>query len=806
MSRFFIRMAGPAGLRVALLLCALPAVSAQESSANDTLGTVSFNRDVRPLIADRCFHCHGPDANDRKGKLRLDQAGGPQGAYRTLYGTQAITPGSLDDSELWYRLTTDDENDAMPPLESHKQPLDASERDLIKRWIEQGAAYEDYWAFVAPVRPPAAKVQNDQWCRQPLDRFVLRALETSGLHPSPAADDRTLIRRVSFDLTGLPPTRDEIQAFLSDTSPDAYEHVVDRLLASPRHGEHMAKYWLDLVRFADSNGIHHDHYREMSPYRDWVIRAWNANLPYDEFIAYQLAGDLYPEPTDDQLIASGFNRLHMIIDVGTALPEESFSRNVIDRVTAVGTAFLGITVQCAVCHDHKYDPFTQRDFYQLSAFFNNLDAKPETGSGASDKKRGLQPPYISFPTEEQDAALQAVLQKLTAAQVEVEEAIEGSEEALKVLKAERDNILFTIPAAMVMKERAEIRSAHIQIRGAYDSPGEVVERGTPSFLPPLGAEGEFKTRMDLARWLVAREHPLTARVTVNRVWQQFFGVGIVKTSEDFGTQGAWPSHIDLLDELSVSFVESGWDVKALVKQLVMSTTYRQSSADDPADFASDPENRQLARGSRFRMDAEMIRDQILATSGLLNPAMYGKSVKPPQPDGVWKAVTLPSSFPRTYEADTGDKTVRRSVYTYWKRGMPPPQMSMLNAPTRESCVARRERTNTPLQALLLLNEREYLKAARHLAAATLAGDDRSDAGRLRVIYETITSKLPDAGESAALLRAVGDLRTMYENNTVLAEQLCEGLLLDESVTPAQLAAWTVLTSTVYNLDVTKTRE
>jgi len=714
----------------------------------------------------------------------------------------------------------------MPPRDSSKKPLTESERLIIRRWIEQGAPYADFWAFVPPRKPALPNVENRQWSEQPIDQFVLSRLEAEGLTPSPAADRRTLIRRLSFDLTGLPPTREEIREFLADNSPGAYERLVDRLLDRPQYGEHMTRYWLDLVRFADTNGIHHDHYREMSPYRDWVIRAFNENLPYDEFVKYQLAGDLYPEPTRDQLIASGFNRLHLIIDRGTALPEESYTRNVVDRVTAVGTAFLGLTVQCAVCHDHKYDPLTMKDFYQLFAFFNNLDANPETGGrSGTDFQRGLQPPYISLASEVEQARLEELDRRIGEGKTQVQQIeqqvnqaadeaqkktldaeLKQAKETLGKVQADKEAFEATIPVAMVMKERADIRPAYILIRGQYDKPGDAVERNTPAFLPPLKAKDGARTRMDLAEWFVAPDHPLTARVAVNRLWQQLFGVGIVKTAEDFGAQGQWPSHPELLDYLAVSLLESGWDTKALLKQIVMSETYRQASAATPEQFKLDPENRLLSRGSRFRMDAEMIRDQVLATSGLLNSDMYGKSVKPPQPAGLWTAVTMPSSYPREYEPDTGDKIYRRSVYTFWKRGMPPPQMTILNAPSREYCTARRERTNTPLQALLLMNEPEYLKAARHLAHQTIADRALSPTDRVAVLYETITSKLPDDSESEALLKMVQDLEPMYRANSQLADQFCEGVQLREGVAAPELAAWTMLASAIYNLDMTKTRE
>jgi uncharacterized protein DUF1553/uncharacterized protein DUF1549/cytochrome c len=785
--------------------------------------TIRFNRDVRPILSNRCFHCHGPNEHDRQAELRLDQADGPEGAHRELYGSQAIKPGSLKDSEVWRRITSGDD-DVMPPPDSSKRPLSADEKSIVKRWIEEGAEYTAFWSFSPPQSPPMPEVRHQEWSEQSIDRLVLRRLEEEGLTPKPAADRRTLIRRLSLDLTGLPPTREEIRRFLDDASPDAYESLVDRLLAAPQYGEHMTKYWLDLVRFADTNGIHHDHYRDMTPYRDWVIRAFNQNQPYDQFVKDQLAGDLYAEPTRDQLVASGFNRLHLIIDRGTALPEESHTRNVVDRVTAVGTAFMGMTVQCAVCHDHKYDPITAKDFYQLFAFFNNLDAPPETGGRqGTDFERGLQPPYIRLSGETQEAKLAQFDRQIGEATAQVKQIeeetgkatedeqkqalaakLKQAKEALDQAQKEKQKYDGVIPVAMVMKEKADIRPAHILIRGQYDNLGEQVERNTPAFLHPMKETGKPRTRMDLAEWFVAPEHPLTARVAVNRFWQQLFGVGLVKTSEDFGAQGEWPSHPELLDYLAVSFKESGWDVKALLKQIALSETYKQASAASPKEFEADPENRLLSRGPRFRMDSEMIRDQVLATSGLLSRQMFGRSVKPPQPLGLWESVSMPSSYPRVYEADTGEKTYRRSLYTFWKRGMPPPQMTILNAPSREACIARRERTNTPLQALLLMNESEYLKAARRLAGKTIADRSASPEDWLATLYETITAKVPDADESAALLTMVRDLEKVYHDNASLANELCDGGQVPDGATTSELAAWTMLASTIYNLDITKT--
>ena len=803
-------------MRLVFACATLHLTMAAFASAED----VSFNRDIRPILSDHCFTCHGPDAHDRKAKLRLDRATGDEGAYRTRKGEAAILPGSLDKSELWRRINSDDAGEVMPPPSAKKAPLGVREKALIKRWIEAGAPYDEFWAFVPPSLPKIPKVKNGAWSQLPMDRLVLARLEAEGLSPSNEADKRTLIRRVTFDLTGLPPTREEIRAFLADESPNAWEKLVDGLLERSSYGEHMARYWLDLVRFADTNGMHKDFYRHTHPYRDWVIRSFNENLGYDEFLRYQLAGDLYENASSDQLAASGFHRLHLIIDRGTALPEESFFKNVVDRVTAVGTAFLGMSVHCASCHDHKYDPLTQKDFYSLFAFFNNIDAAPETNGG---EKGGLQPPFVKLGTPEErkrlgdlDKRLAELKSKVEAAQKSAnEEKEEGGKQRLteaaqelismrKRLEQERSDLDSRMPTAMVMRERKDVRKTFVMKRGNYEDPGEEVSRAAPAFLFPLTKSGDVASRMDLANWFVDTRHPLTARVAVNRLWQQLFGVGLVKTSEDLGGQGEVPSHPKLLDYLAVSFVESGWDVKALMKQLVMSKTYRQSSIADAKAFEKDPENRLLARGSRFRLDAEMIRDQILATSGRLSEVMYGKSVKPPQPPGLWRAVTM---IGERYQADKGESIVRRSVYTYWKRGMPPPQMTILNAPIRDACVARRERTNTPSQALLLLNEKEFLKCARKLAQRVL---EQKPTKRLEFAYETVTCRIPDADERSELSALVGDLKKLYRANPELADGICEGVALENAETNAEtraeVAAWTLLVSSLYNLDITKTRE
>jgi hypothetical protein len=794
---------------------------------------LSYNKDIRPLLSDRCFACHGPDETKRQAELRLDIDSGDQSPFLARGGLPTLQPGDPETSELWKRLTTDDPSLHMPPPDSGKKPLTDAQKQLVRQWIQQGATYERFWSL-EPLRPQGLpNVQNKTWPAGRIDRFVLADLERQDIEPQSKADKRTLIRRLTLDLTGLPPTREEIHSFELDAAPESYARVVDRLLAAPQYGEHMGRYWLDLVRFADTNGMHHDHYRELSLYRDWVIRAFNDNLPFDQFTTYQLAGDLLESPTLDQQIASGYNRLHMVMDKGTNPPQESYTRNTVDQVVAFGTVFMGMTMECSVCHDHKYDPIKQKDFYQLFAFFNNIDGDPETPG------RDQQPPFLKLPSPEQTtqlaeydsklASLQEALEVLKRSASQPSVPSEGQatettgsdseelskeraaqqkqiEEDIKRIRASRDALDRGVPIALVMKERAEPRPAYILKRGAYDQPGEEVFRDTPSFLPPIESSGDRKTRLDLARWVTDKRHPLTARVTVNRIWQQFFGVGLVRTSEDFGAQGEYPSHPELLDDLANAFIDSGWDIKALVRSMVMSETYQQSSRAAAVEYQADPENRLLARGSRIRLDSEVIRDQILAVSGLMIHSMYGKSVKPPQPTDLWRTVSMVSSSTYSFQQDTGDKVYRRSLYTFWKRAMPPPQMTIFDAPTRESCTSRRERTNTPIQALLLMNESQYFEAARHFAQQLMQTPKASDTDRLRIAFESITSHLPDAAEQAQLQRGLDAFRAVYRDDPDAAQAMTSDLPFDKDTERVELAALTMLVNSLFNLDATKTRE
>jgi mono/diheme cytochrome c family protein len=766
---------------------------------------VDYNRDVRPILSDNCFACHGPDPKQRKAKLRLDTREGALGELRG--GGRAIVPGKTDDSVLIERITADDPSMRMPPKKSGKR-LTESQIDLLRRWVAQGAPFAAHWSFIAPKRPAAPRVKNTSWPRDPLDRFILARLEQEGLQPSPEADKTTLIRRVTLDLTGLPPTPAEVDAFLADRAPDAYEKVVDRLLQSPRYGEHMARFWLDAARYGDTHGLHLDDYREMWPYRDWVIAAFNANKPYDRFLTEQLAGDLLPSPTLDQLVATGFNRCHVTTSEGGSIEEEVYVRNVLDRVETMGTVFMGLTVGCCRCHDHKFDPIKSKEFYQLFAFFNNLDGPALDGNAA------LPAPIVRVPTAEQRARLDQVRQTITSLRGHIDDeaalawytksqaAVAPLRRQLASAERERTRIDKQMPATLVFKERPNLKPSYVLKRGEYDQRGEQVARDTPKFLPPLPDRAK-RDRLALAQWLLSPDHPLTARVQVNRMWQQLFGVGLVKTTEDFGSQGEPPSNPELLDFLAVQFRADGWDMKQMLKRLVLSATYRQSSRVTRDPLARDPENRLLSRGPRFRLDAEMLRDQALFVSGLLVEKVGGPSVKPPQPAGLWEAVGYTGSNTKNFVPDHGhEKVHRRSLYTFWKRTAPPPEMNTFDAPSRESCIVRRERTNTPLQALLLMNDPQFVEAARTLAECTLKEGGSTPQERITLLFRLTTARRPDAKEMAETLATYRDHLATFTRDSAKAQQLIAvgELKPDAKLNPSELAAWTMIANLLLNLD------
>ena len=1002
--------------------------------------SVDYNRAVRPILANNCLKCHGPDEAERKAGLRLDLR---ESALAAVDGEKKVlVPGKPGESALIARIEATD-GDVMPPEKTGKK-LTQAEKDLLRRWISEGAEYREHWAFMPPRRPPLPDVKDGSWPRNPVDRFILARLEAEGLRPSPEAPRTALIRRLSLDLTGLPPTLAEVDAFLADTSPEAYSRAVDRLLASPRSGERLALEWLDAARFADTNGYHIDNGRDMTRWRDWVIDSFNRNLPFDRFTIEQLAGDLLPGATREQRIASGFNRNHMINFEGGAIPEEYHAAYIVDRVNTTATVWLGLTVACTQCHDHKYDPMTQREFYRLYAFFHNV---PENGL---DGNTGNAAPLLKVPGPDEEAALsrlsseaKALKEKLSAPWPELDEAqarweaaaggdeevrwttleivsmrseggaalesrddgsvlvsgknppadgyiIEARSELAKItglrlealpddglaargpgrssngnivltdvrvavsregdpapaevklrsatadfsqddfpasaaidgkprtgwailpetgkphaavfetaeptaagrgallrialdfrsqfeqhqigrfrlgvtsaghpngknalpadvlkaleiepgkrgdaerarlrkhfraevspegrelaarlarLEKERQELDARIPTAMVMQEMEKPRDTFVLVRGQYDKKGEKVVPGVPAFLHPLPADAP-SNRLGLARWLVDPANPLTARVIVNRWWQMLFGTGLVKTAEDFGSQGELPSHPELLDWLAVEFVESGWDVKGLLRLLVGSAAYRQSPVVEPRLFEMDPENRLVARGPRFRLQAELIRDQALMVSGLLDDRIGGPSVSPYHPPGLWEELAYREDgrnwTAQTYVQSHGRDLYRRGMYTFWKRTSPPPTLVTFDAPDRETCTVRRPRTNTPLQALILLNDPTYVEAARKLAERILREVDAGPADRIRFAFRLCTSRPPEPAETGVLLEAFERQLAVFRKDPSRAlELLAVGESpRDERFDPSELAAFSVVASMILNLDETLTR-
>ncbi len=1059
--------------------------SSVESVTGQGKKTVDFNREIRPILSDNCLFCHGPDEKTRKARLRLDTK---EGAFAKA---GVIKPGDAAGSRLFQRISTKDPASIMPPAASgHK--LTDKQIDAIKRWIDEGAAWNEHWAFVAPKRPEIPKVSNPAWVRNPIDSFILAKLEKEGLKPSPEADRATLIRRLYFDLTGLPPAPADVDAFLADKSPDAYEKLVDKLLASPRYGERMAMQWLDFARYADTHGYHIDSHRDMWPWRDWLIRAFNQNKPFDQFTIEMLAGDLLPDATIDQKIATGFNRNHMINFEGGAIPEEYLNEYIVDRVETTSNTWLGLTMGCARCHSHKFDPISQKEFYQFYAFFNNV---PEVGL---DGRVGNALPFLSLPTEgqkvkqtelakaiadreaiiadKQVAPLQEAWEKtllgkqaeattknilahfdldgsladssgryrhgrtlrgdpgfgggmiaravsldgqtelsfgnpapfdrnepftfalwmrpglgkaanyafqkiedqtsrrgfemvfeethlidiqrwaapltirLTAAwpsdaivirtkesfnnnewkhlaiaydgsgaaaglkvylngalaPVEVlkdslknqtknnadliigdkslgraysgglddmrfyssvlsaeeirnlaveypiqtilsgiagkrskeeidrlrehylvhvaPEEMKRAHAELKDLKAQKKAFDKTILNTMVMQELGKPRDTFVLARGDYRNKTDKVTPGVPSVLPPLPAGGGAN-RLALAKWLVDPHHPLTARVAVNRHWQMFFGHGIVKTSEDFGMQGELPVNQDLLDWLACEFAQGSgesesairnpqsamkaWDVKALQRLILTSAAYRQSSKVTPALQEKDPENRLLARGPRHRLQAELVRDNALAISGLLDNRIGGPSVLPYQPAGLWEELAFGDGFSRqTYEQDHGPDLYRRSMYTFWKRTVPPAALVTFDAPDREKCVIRRAVTNTPLQALILLNDPTYLEASRVLAEKTMLETTRDVNQRIASLFRRATARKPSAEETRVLRELLNQQLAVYRADKKAAADLLHNgeSKADPKLDASELAAWTMVASTVLNLDETITKE
>lgn len=957
---------------IVLVLCGVSA-HAQPPSRPPTV--IDFNREIRPLLSDRCFRCHGPDAAQRQAKLRLDTRLGMQANRNDL---PVVVPGDPNASELYLRIAHADPSHRMPPTDS-TPPLTASQIRLIKEWITQGAVWQRHWSFLPPARPPLPSVKNIEWPRNAIDRFILARLEREGLQPSPRADKETLIRRVTFDLTGLPPTLQAIDAFLADESAGAYELVVARLLDSRSYGERMAMQWLDAARYADSHGYSLDRRRVMWPWRDWVIWAYNQNMPFDQFTVEQIAGDLLPNATIAQQIATGFNRNHPIQSEGGVINEEYRVETVVDRVETTASVFLGLTMGCCRCHDHKYEPFSQEDFYRFYAFFNNVPETAHVGNG----DRLVDPPAVTAPSVLRPVQLDDYRQQISALEkavtqqrangvalmptervwiddelppgsvpigngsgaqkfvfvtgpdhpvfsgkrasrrssqgrgqhliqnanpglqlgadatlfsyvyldpqnpprqimlqwntgrswdhraywggdhipwgkadtssrrhqgplpetgkwvrLEVKAAEVGlttgmtitgwaytqfdgtiywdksgvvdrptsqQEHRLAALKQELHHLTTTQPTVMVMAEMDPPRKTYLLRRGQYDQPGDtVLTAGLPPALGTL-SRAHPANRLALARWLVSETNPLTARVAINRYWQLHFGNGLVGTPEDFGSQGAWPTHPQLLDWLATEFQRRQWNVREMHKLMVMSATYQQSSRLSPALSKLDPDNRLLARGPRFRLSAEMIRDQALAVSELLTGQLGGESVRPYQPPGLWDDVVY-QNVPR-FTQDHGDKLYRRSLYTYWKRSVPPPNFQAFDAPTREACVLQRSTTNTPLAALVLMNDPTFVEASRKLAERVLREGGDEAASRLTMAFRLTTGRRPLPVEAKTLALALRDLVEAFRQDPNAAEQLLNvgEASADRELDALKLAAYSAVVNSLLQLDESITR-
>ena len=775
--------------RISALILSLTVTMLVDGTAqNSHAAKIEFNRDIRPILSDACFHCHGPDKNTRESGLRLDIRDEALKAAES--GELPIVPGKPEKSEIIRRILTDDKDDQMPPAKAHK-PLTAAQKELLRKWVAQDAEYQMHWAYLPVQRPVVPALAS-----HPVDAFIRQRLTAENLQPAPEADRTTLIRRVTLDLTGLPPTPQDVDAFVKDTAPGAFERVVDRLLASPHFGERMAVDWLDGARFADTNGYQVDRDRTLYAWRDWVIRAFNENKRFDQFTIEQIAGDMLPNATVEQRVATGFNRNHMINEEGGITPEEFLAEYTADRVETTATVWLAQTFNCTRCHNHKFDPFTQRDFYSMKAFFHNVSEK---GVGDYGKPSQLSsPPFLSLPTPEVAAQIEALKKEMETVKQAKDAA---TKERLAKLTKSLANLENAVPTTLVMDE-AKPRDTFILMRGVFDQPGEKVTAATPAALPPMRG-GVPRNRLGLARWLVDPANPLPARVTVNRFWQMLFGTGLVRTAEDFGSQGEPPSHPELIDWLASEFVSSGWDMKAILRLMVTSETYRQSSKLTPAARERDPDNRLLARGPRFRLHGEFVRDQALAASGLLVTKIGGPSVKPYHPPGLYEQVVNQKDNPKaTYTQDKGEALHRRSLYTYWKRSVPNPAMLIFDAPFRETCTLRRPRTNTPLQALNLLNDPTYVEAARFLAQRMMSEGGDGIESRLAHGFRLITARVPSAAEMTILKTSLERNLREFRADPGGAKSLLKVGEATASATldTAELAAYTALASTMLNLD------
>ena len=838
-------------VRIAVTLVSIAYCELGHSLVSDSAALpdrVEFNRDIHPILSDRCFACHGPDKNKREAETRLDTLEGLRG---NVEKTGPVVPGNPNASEMIRRIESSDNDTRMPPRE-HGKEVSEYERALLRRWIEQGANWEGHWAF-QPIRKASTT--------HTIDSQILLALRQPGLEPSPKADPRTLVRRLSFDLTGLPPKPDAVERFSIDPSDEAYEKLVDEFIGSPQYGERMAVWWLDLVRYADSVGYHGDQPVPVTPFRDYVIDAFNSNKPFDRFTIEQLAGDLFPEPTTEQLIASGYNRLGMMSAEGGAQPKEYLSKYISERVRNVSGAWLGVTFGCCECHDHKFDPFPTKEFYQLEAFFADIQEKGLYDAGSKTDPWG---PEMTVPSSEQKQRMDALSLKLadlkkfletpsdalaisqalwekeyvvgttpkplTGVILEIESIFQVASSdrtdlqreqltkhyrtiapelqvervQLEQLTKELDLLDKNIPRTLVTK-RVEPRQIRVLSRGNWmDESGEVVEPGIPAVLGKGSLVVGRLTRMDLAMWIVSPENPLTSRVAVNRLWKLFFGFGLSRKLDDLGAQGDWPTHPELLDMLAIDLMDSGWDLKRTVKQMVMSETYKQSSMPNASVSDKDPYNKWLSHQGRWRLDAEFVRDSALAISGLIVPSVGNNNGRQFQPKGYWDYLNFPK---REWQIGVGEQLYRRGLYTHWQRQYLHPSLLAFDAPGREECTAERARSNTPLQALVLLNDPTYVEAARGLSQRILTSGRSTDPERIEwAIRESLCRKVTNS-ESQLLLSLLNKNRADYATDTASADKLLSvgEYSVNIDLNRTELAAWTNVARAILNLHETITR-
>tara|TARA_B100000965_G_scaffold403704_1_gene432530 strand:- start:2622 stop:4934 length:2313 start_codon:yes stop_codon:yes gene_type:complete len=715
-----------------------------------TYDLVDFNYDVKPILSDKCYACHGPDDKARQSNLRLDIKSGIESAMKLNNGQYIIDVKHVEKSGIIKRIKSEELNFVMPPPESNLT-LSQREKTILTKWIEQGAKWEPHWSYTKPKSQNIPNVKFKDWTENEIDFFVAKKFEEKGLKPSKRENKEILLRRVSFDITGLPPSINQIDNFLNDESTNAYEKVVDRLLKSASYGERMASIWMDLARYGDSHGYQDDQERIMWPWRDWVIHAYNNNLPYDEFITWQIAGDMIPNATKEQILASGFNRNHKITQEGGVIPEEYRVEYVADRTVTTSKIMMGLTVECARCHTHKYDPITHDEFFSLYSFFNNVEENGIIAYGDTAPEPNLTINKKDIENELNFVNLPDSINKVTL---------------------------------MVMKESENLRKTYVLNRGSYDSPLNEVGPGTPEVVLPFNEKKYPKNRYGLSKWFFEEDNPLTSRVVVNRLWQQFFGVGIVSTPDDFGSQGSKPSNPELLDWLAFTFQKNDkWDTKKFIKRIVMSSTYTQSSKINIENKNIDTDNTYLSYYPRQKLTAEMVRDNALASSGMLVSKIGGPSVKPMQPDGLWNEVTGGGGGSLAfYVPDSGENLYRRSLYTFWKRTVPPPSMMIFDAPTRDNCVAVRQKTSTPLQSLALMNDPQYLMAAEHLSNKIYSEKELDQDEKIIKIYRTVTSRQPTLIELKKLnqyIIEVMDINKISEKEAFVL--LCELIYnLDET--------------------------